>query len=363
MKSSWQRRAATRPRAVEASTLLLLFALTVVSVLVTRTFMPKAPSLWQAVALGGVACAVLPWRRRSPLRVLAVTTLCTMALGAVGYLLTPGLMGPVLATVNPAAWVLLSAALGAYVRVRREYAVARAEHADRQREEEARHRVIQERMRIARELHDVVAHHLTLADAQAATAAHLAHSRPEQAFDILARLPETTAAALRELKATVGLLRQDDDSSDLAPAPGLGRLPDLVDMCATVGLEVTVTVEGQRRPLPPVLDLTAYRIVQEALTNVTKHAATRTAEVRLVYTAHHLTLAVSNDTGADRPVAPTTSGGGFGLLGMRERAAAVGGTCHAGPRAQGGFEVACALPIHGPDRTDGFDHTDESPAS
>jgi len=120
--------------------------------------------------------------------------------------------------VNPAAWVPLSAALGSYVRVRREYAAARAEHVVREREEVARHRVVQERMRIARELHDVVAHHLTLANAQAGTAAHLARSAPDQAYEILDKLSETTLAALRELKSTVGLLRQDTDTEDeLAP--------------------------------------------------------------------------------------------------------------------------------------------------
>ncbi|KQX63387.1 MULTISPECIES: sensor histidine kinase [unclassified Streptomyces] len=399
MSTSWQRRAATRPKAVEATTLVVLCALTVASVLVTRAVMPETPELWPAVATAVVACAALRRRRDHPLPVLAVTLLCTMAQGALGYLLTPGLMGPLLcaqysisvrsprratwnsaltaaagiavtglftpafhdspmlAVVNPAAWVLLSAAFGAYVRVRREYAAARAEHADRQREEEARHRVIQERMRIARELHDVVAHHLTLADAQAGTAAHLARADPGKALEIIGRLPETTAAALRELKATVGLLREDTDpTDDLTPAPGLGRLPDLVESCSAAGLEVTVTVEGPARPLTPVLDLTAYRIVQEALTNVSKHAATRSARVRVAYTPDHLTLTVTNDTVPGRP-APAPGprpGRGFGLLGMRERTSAAGGTFHAGRRPQGGFEVACTLPLGRPH---------ESPAS
>ncbi|MEU6378784.1 histidine kinase [Streptomyces sp. NPDC046909] len=403
MSNSWQRRAATRPKAVEAVTLALLFALTALGVLITRAVLPETPPLWPGIALTAVACGALHWRREHPLYVLAATALCAITLAVQGYLLTAGVMGPllvaqysagvrtprrtswnsalttavgmaatglavptfrdspVLATANPVAMVLLSAALGAYVRVRRQYAVARAEHAAREREEEARHRVIQERMRIARELHDVVAHHLTLADAQAATAAHLAHTHPDQAFEIMAKLPDTTAAALRELKATVGLLRQDNDTSDLTPAPGLDRLPDLVDACSMIGLEVTVTVEGARRPLPPVLDLTAYRIVQEALTNVTKHAATRTAQVRLAYTPRHLTLTVTNDTTADRPTAPATTGGGFGLLGMRERAAAVGGTCHAGHRPQGGFEVVCVLPLHRHDALLPYG-PDESPA-
>ncbi|MFF4501274.1 sensor histidine kinase [Streptomyces sp. NPDC001401] len=412
MSTNWQRRAATRPKAVEAAKLVLLFALTVAGVLLTWAVLPERPALWPGILLSALACAALHRRRSHPLQAFAVTLLCTMGLGAVGYLLTPGVMGPllvaqyatsvrtprrttwnsaltaaagmvgaglfgrafhgsvILVVVNPAAWVLLSAAFGSYIRVRREYAAARAEHAAREREEEARHRVIQERMRIARELHDVVAHHLTLADAQAATAAHLSRTHPEQAFDIIGRLPETTAAALRELKATVGLLREDTDTADLAPAPGLRQLPELVDACSAAGLEVTVAVEGQSRRLTPVLDLTAYRIIQEALTNVTKHAATRTAQVRLSYTPHYLTLTVSNDTAPDRPAAAPGPGGGFGLLGMRERATAVGGTLHAGRRPQGGFEVSCALPLDGhsgghPDSDDdSHDHShDEGPAT
>ncbi|MFF4803867.1 histidine kinase [Streptomyces sp. NPDC001351] len=221
MNTIWQRWAAPRPQAAEAAALVLLTALTLSGVVVTWA-MRFRPPLWPALALSVLACGAVHWRRTRPLPVLAVTLLCTVAQGALGYLLTPLLMGPlltaqyslslhnrrrtswnsavvvaiaivatglldtrlnrspVLSIVNPTAWVLLCAALGSYVRVRREYAAARAEHAVREREEEARHRVFQERMRIARELHDVVAHHLTLADAQAATAAHLARSHPDQ---------------------------------------------------------------------------------------------------------------------------------------------------------------------------------------
>ncbi|MFI1035517.1 sensor histidine kinase [Streptomyces sp. NPDC020951] len=387
MSTNWQRRAATRPRAVEATALALLFALTAGGVAFTRTVMPVTPALWPGVALSAVACAALLRRRDRPLQVLTATLMCIMGLGVLGYLLTPGVMGPllvaqyavsvrasrrttrnsaltaaagmivaglflssfydslILAIVNPAAWVLLSAVFGSYVRVRREYALARAEHAAREREEEARHRVFQERMRIARELHDVVAHHLTLADAQASTAAHFARTDPKKAFEIVVNLPESTAAALRELKAAVGLLRQDTDpGDDLSPAPGLEQVPDLVDGCAAAGLQVTVTTQGQPSPLTPVIDLTAYRILQEALTNVTKHAATRTAQVRLAYTRRFLTMTVTNDTPTDRPTAAPRSGG-FGLFNMRERATAVGGTFHAAHHPQGGFKVTCTLPL------------------
>ncbi|MEU0136660.1 sensor histidine kinase [Streptomyces sp. NPDC006296] len=390
MSTTWQRRASSSPRTTEAAKIVLVFAAAVGGSLLSHWTMPGSPSLWPAVVLSAVGSAALVRRRRHPLPVLALTTLCAVAEGTMGHLMTPLLFSPlltaqystslrlnrvaawstavvaatativavvshsallsgwVIGVVNPAAWILLSAALGSYVRVRRDYAAARTEHAAREREEEARHRVVQERMRIARELHDVVAHHLALANAQAGTAAHLARTDPDQAYEILGKLSGTTAAALRELKSTVGLLRQDTDTDDgLAPAPGLEQLPDLVSACAAAGLDVTVTVDGQPQPLPPGLDLTAYRIVQEALTNVTKHAATRTARVRLAYDPRLLTLTVT-DGGDGAPLGPAgRPGHGFGLLGMRERALATGGTFRAGRRPEGGFEVVCALPLGG----------------
>ncbi|GGW42595.1 MULTISPECIES: sensor histidine kinase [Streptomyces] len=408
MSTTWQRRAASHTRAVEAAGLALLLAVTLCGVLVTRWVTNDSPpDLLPGIALSVLACAALHLRRSHPLPVLALTALCAMAEGLLGYLLTPLLMGPllvaqystslltsrrttwasalvtaagmavsglflttfqhalILSSINPAAWVLMVAAFGSYVRVRREYAAARAEHAAQEREEEARRRVIEERMRIARELHDVVAHHLALANAQAGTAAHLAVSNPEQAFEIVARLPETTAAALRELKATVGLLRQDTDPDDeIAPAPGLGQLPDLVRTCSAAGLDVAVAVEGEPRRLTPGLDLTAYRIIQEALTNVTKHAVTRAARVRLAYTPHHLTLTITNDApdihGTAARRSPAESG--FGLLGMRERALSTGGTFHAGPRPDGGFDVTCALPLNNADSTDSTGSTERPDA-
>ncbi|MFE5240160.1 MULTISPECIES: sensor histidine kinase [unclassified Streptomyces] len=394
MSTTWQRRAMSRPRTTEVITLTLLFAVAVCGGLLSHWTMPGPRLLWPAVLLSALACAALTRRHSHPLPVLAVTTLCAVAEGAVGYLMTPLLFSPLLAAqyttslrtnrvtawscavvaaavtvvpgawhtelhsgwvigvVNPAAWVLLSAALGSYVRIRREYAASRIEHAAREREEEARHRVVQERMRIARELHDVVAHHLALANAQAGTAAHLARTAPDQAYEILGKLSETTAGALRELKATVGLLRQDSDADDgLAPAPGLEQLPDLVAACAAAGLDVTVTVEGEPRPLTPGLGLTAYRIVQEALTNVTKHAVTRTASVVLSYTPRSLAVTVTNDTASTVPADRPAPGRGFGLLGMSERALAAGGTFHAGARADGGFEVSCTLPLDSHDES------------
>lgn len=164
---------------------------------------------------------------------------------------------------------------------------------------------------------------------------------------MIEKLPEVTASALRELKAAVGLLRQDTDSQELAPAPGLEQLPQLVETCASAGLDVSVTREGRPRPLPPGLDLTAYRIVQEALTNVTKHAVTPSARVRLGYTPHDLKLTITNEAGTHPEAAADFPGHrhGYGLLGMRERVLSAGGTFHAGPQPEGGFEVACTLPL------------------
>jgi signal transduction histidine kinase len=233
-------------------------------------------------------------------------------------------------------------------RLRRAYlqaVQARAEHAERTREEEARLRVTEERMRIARELHDVVAHHMALANAQAGTAAHLALTRPEQTQKILNDLTGTTSSALRELKAALGLLRQDGEvagSGPLDPSPGLSRLPELVSACGSAGLKVTVDTEGEPQPLSPGVDLTAYRIVQEALTNVTKHATAEAARVLLTYAGSRLLITVSND-GPSKPQA--ARGRGFGVMGMRERALSIGGELCAGPRPQGGFEVTTALPL------------------
>jgi signal transduction histidine kinase len=201
-------------------------------------------------------------------------------------------------------------------------------------------------MRIARELHDVVAHHLALANAQAGTAAHLARTHPEQVQKILTDLAGTTSSALREMKATVGLLRQNDDpDAPLAPTPGLGQLDELTDALQSTGLTVRVSTEGVPRPLTPGVDLTAYRIVQEALTNVTKHAAARAAYVRLRYADDHMTITVTDDGTATASAAPAP-GSGFGLIGMRERAHSVGGALQAGHRLEGGFEVTTRLPLY-----------------
>ncbi|WP_079051188.1 sensor histidine kinase [Streptomyces curacoi] len=345
------------------------------------------------VALVFVACLALLKHRTHPRTTVVVTTACTTIAVVQGYLLTPLLLAPIMAalywlatltdrrttrvhglatmvavivaavfsdsmehlsllirTIGPVFWLLMPLAAGKMTQLRRAYlksVQARAEYAERTREEEARLRVTEERMRIARELHDVVAHHLALANAQAGTAAHLALTSPQQTQKILTDLTGTTSSALRELKATLGLLRQNDDpdSAPLEPSPGLARLPELVSACASAGVAVTVTTEGVPQPLSPGVDLTAFRIVQEALTNVTKHAATEAAHVRLTYSGTRLLITVSNDGAAAAPAPGTAQCRGFGVMGMRERAQSIGGELHAGPRPDGGFEVTTALPL------------------
>ncbi|WP_033310038.1 sensor histidine kinase [Streptomyces iakyrus] len=343
-----------------------------------------------ATALMGVACLVLLKHRTHPRTAVVVAGACTVTAVGLGYLVTPLLLAPVMAalywlaaqtdrrvtrihglstllavtlaavfsgsmnhvslllrTIGPIFWLMLPLAAGKMTQLRRAYLrslQARAEHAERTREEEARLRVTEERVRIARELHDVVAHHMALANAQAGTAAHLALTSPEQSQKILTDLTGTTSSALRELKATLGLLRDDDAPSSLGlePSPGLSRLPELVSACESAGLKVTVDTEGEPQPLSPGVDLTAYRIVQEALTNVTKHATAEAARILLTYTGSRLLITVSND-GPSKPEA--ARGRGFGVMGMRERALSIGGELCAGPRPQGGFEVTTALPL------------------
>jgi signal transduction histidine kinase len=206
-------------------------------------------------------------------------------------------------------------------------------------------------MRIARELHDVVAHHIALVNVQAGVAAHVMDQRPDQARQALAHVREASRHALEELQATVGLLRQSGDpAAPTEPAPGLGVLDDLVESFVRAGLRVEVPAAEGSVPaavgtLPSAVDLTAYRVVQEALTNVHKHAGEGArATVRIARDRHTLTVCVEDD-GGGRSAAARPGTGGHGLVGMRERAAALHGTCEAGPREDGGFRVTVRLPL------------------
>ncbi|MEO3751405.1 sensor histidine kinase [Streptomyces sp. B6B3] len=391
MTSNLERYAERHARAADVVTAVALCVCALFGAQIGTSDSSPPHALWPAWIIVVSGVAVLACRSR-PRATLAVTAVAAAVLTALGYLPSPLLLAPVmtalfwlaaltdsrttglygsatvalllatslaaaplgddfiLRTVGTVLWLLLPVALGGWSRSRRAYlesVKARAAHAERTREEEARLRVAEERMRIARELHDAVAHHMAVAHAQAGTAAHLAATRPEQTRSILADLVGTTTSALLELRATVGVLRQtaDPGADPLEPTPGLDRLPELVAACESAGLTVTLTTEGEAQPLSPGVDLTAYRIIQEALTNATKHAPDHAARVRLRYDGSRLLITVTNDGTANGGAVPPMPGGGYGLMGMRERAHSVGGELRAGPRPEGGFEVAAALPF------------------
>ncbi|MFJ3584029.1 sensor histidine kinase [Streptomyces sp. NPDC090127] len=245
------------------------------------------------------------------------------------------------------AWTGMAAAAGDAVRSRRAFVDAireRAERAERTREEEARRRVAEERLRIARDLHDVVAHHIALVNVQAGVAAHVMDKRPDQAKEALGHVRAASRSALDELRATVGLLRQSDDpEAPTEPAPGLAVLDPLLATFRNAGLPVELACDADGTPLPAAVDLAAYRIIQEALTNVRKHAGPGAkAEVSVVRVGRTVEITVLDD-GVPQPT-PSADTGGHGLLGMRERVTALGGTLTAAPRYGGGFRVQAILP-------------------
>ena len=213
----------------------------------------------------------------------------------------------------------------------------RAEEAERTRDEVARRRAMEERLRIARELHDSLTHSISVIQVQAGVAEHLARKRGDEVPPALQAIQEAGADASRELRATLSVLRSTED----ADGSGLGHLENLVARARAAGLPVTVTVTGTQRPLPAEVDQAAYRIVQEALTNVSRHAGQAHTSVRLQYSPGALTVQV-DDEGQGRD--EQTAGPGLGLLGMRERVSALGGRLQAGPRDCGGFRVHAELP-------------------
>ncbi len=244
----------------------------------------------------------------------------------------------------------------------------RAEEAERTRDEVARRRAVEERLRIARDLHDSLTHSISVIRVQAGVAVHLARKRGQEVPAALLAITEASADAARELRATLSVLRNGDGDG----GTGLGQLDGLVTRAQAAGLTVTVTVTGAERLLPPEVDQAAYRIVQEALTNVSRHASTAGASVRLRYAPDTLTVQIDNDapdagTNGDANGGTDSGGGtdsdgddaaplgaepanarGLGLIGMRERVATLGGRLDAGPREQGGFRVRAELPVQAP---------------
>jgi signal transduction histidine kinase len=268
-----------------------------------------------------------------PLRAAATAAGCSLAL-----LVTAGLLGDGLgmdAVAPQVAWVAGPLAIGVTVRVGREQVL-------QNRRDEARRQADAERLRVAQEVHDVVGHGLAAILMQADIALHLLPKRPEQAEAALTAISRTSRESLDELRATLGAVRRGDDFDDRSPAPGLARLDALVDRTRAVGVPVAVDVTGPVASLPAAVDLVAYRIIQESLTNVLRHAGTATASVTVTLTDDKLSISIS-DTGRGGP--PTPARDGHGLAGMKERASALGGSLTAGPSPEGGFTVTATLPV------------------
>ena len=246
------------------------------------------------------------------------------------------------------AWSGLATAAGIAVKNQRAIvaaAVERAEQAEQSREEEALRRVEQERLRIARELHDVVAHHISIINVQSGVALHLIDSQPDKARESIGHVRDSSQDVMREMSTLLGLLRTTDDGAQTQPAPSLVQLDELIESMRRTGLVVTLSEQGRAYQLPPLVDLTAFRTVQESLTNAHKHGV-GTAEVRLRCARSSITIEVEN------PIVPGVTKSetpGHGLVGMQERVFAVGGSIEAGPTARGVFVVRVEIPTQEPD--------------
>ncbi|WP_078594158.1 sensor histidine kinase [Streptomyces sp. NRRL S-920] len=349
---------------------------------------PPGPLGW---ALLLAAHITIVWRRRAPIRVMFVlmAILLTyhsldanhtapMAVSMAGLftvasrtrprnavLIGAGVIGIMLSvkfsegmaegaeSLRITGWIVSFLLLGVYVRIHRQYVasvVERAERAERTREEEARRRVAEERLRVARDLHDLLAHSITLVGVQTSVAAHVLAADPDRldraaVAKALDDVAETCRTARGELRATLEVLRSGTDEGDedeaRGPLPGLGSLPDLADAARTAGARVELTVAECQAP--PAVGAAAYRIVQEALTNAVRHAGpdlTVRVDIRAADAALSVTVA-DDGVGAEEPAGTP----GYGLVGMRERARTVGGTLEAGPRPGGGFLVSAVLPL------------------
>jgi len=335
-----------------------------------------------AVALLAAAAAAILFRRRWPVAVLAVVFAATLAYVVVGYpdgpiwtalivaFFTAMLSGhrlaaaawllagwvafswqkPVLdrgagpgigAVFGLFAWLLLLFVAAEVWRTRS----ARAAEAAQRREEEMHRRANEERVRIAREVHDVVAHNMSLINVQAGTALHMFDEHPEQARAALSTIKNASKQALVELRSVLGVLREVDEHAPRMPTPGADRLDELVAQSQSAGLTVHLVTDGEVHRLPPAVDAAVYRIVQEALTNVTRHATTTEATIRLEFGDRDVVVQIDDDGAGLNHSPATPSGTGNGIAGMKERAVLLGGTLQAGRRPGGGFRVRAYLPL------------------
>jgi signal transduction histidine kinase len=364
------------PLAVDAGLAAVVAVASVASIVVDDRNEPNVRLTGLGIALLVVQLVPLVWRRRAPLAVAVVVTAAAIVYG-VAELPDPAIMfAPALALYTVAAYrpqsVSVPVAVGGaaagivalvvaadadmadvavnYVVAITAWAVGLSVRGQREhtaqveagRAADAQRAATEERVRIARELHDVVAHHLSVIVVQAEAAQEVLATRPEQAGAAMDTVADTARGALGELRRVLGVLRSD---ATLAPAPDLAAVDELVASVRQSGLDVEVRTEGDARPLSGVVSLAAYRVVQESLTNVLRHAAARRAEVALAYGDDALVVTVSDDGRGAGPGPAAAEVRGHGLAGMRERVTVLGGHLDAGPRAEGGFAVRARLPL------------------
>jgi signal transduction histidine kinase len=364
---NWLRR---HPRLVDVGLVGLLLAMTVVAA-------TRHGHTAEEIALGTLETLPLLWRRRYPFAVVGIVTVVALAMVALDLWLVPfqlavalytlasssdghvarmtGFVSIATLTVGLAASgydffgglasrvVFLAAAwlLGDSMGSRRAYVheiEEKARRLEREQEAEAQRAVAEEQARIARELHDVVAHALSVIVVQAAAADDVFEVEPRRAREPIRAIEHAARAALGDLRRVLGLLQ---DGARYEPQPGLARLDGLVEQVRATGLDVALEIEGPARPLPAAVDLSAYRIVQEALTNTLKHAGAARATVHVRY-GDELGLEISDDGDGE---GANGNGGGSGLVGMRERVAMLGGRVVTGPRPEGGYRVSAQIPL------------------
>ncbi|MFE0172722.1 sensor histidine kinase [Streptomyces sp. NPDC059002] len=388
-----------RPLVVDA---LIAVALTTVAVLLGQESVKQGWPELDARGYVWVALACLPvvFRSRAPLTVLLAVHLACIVYVTEGYWPVVTSFGPMIAVYTVASlrpvrislpcaglmcavWIyaglisedavmasVVGQAVGFALVLWRFGYVARqsaelARQLKREQDERARREVAEERGRIARELHDVVAHHMSVISVQAGLARFVFTSDPGTAHAALGTISGTSGEALEELRRMLRVLRSEDgdDGSDApeAPMPGLARLAEMVERVGAGGVPVELRVTGTPRAVAPGVELCAYRVVQEALTNVLKHARGAEATVELVYRRHHIEVAVTNTapSGGEGGIPDRVrAGSGHGLLGMRERAKLYGGTISIGPLSEGGFAVRLTLPTSARAAAQGDDATE-----
>ena len=290
------------------------------------------------VSMFGLAAAGLRWGAIAAAAGVALSSLLLQVLGESASLLSPTI-------IMPAVFAAASVFAGEAAHNRSRYLAEvreRMRRAEADRELETQRRLTEERLRIARELHDIMAHTITVITVQAGEAQDALDQYPEQTHEALKNIREASREAMSELRATVGVLRESGEpEASRKPAPRLSDLPELVQTAGGGGLRTTLEVQGEVQSLAPAVELTAYRIVQESLTNVIRHSGASRATIAVEYGPSVLIVQVDDDgRGVAAPAAD-----GHGVTGMRERAEAVGGRLEAGPRAEGGYRVRAALPV------------------